>query len=64
MVLRAPEILRACVRVCVHVLELRTTRYVWLLGIPMKPSSVDEDHSGLRQQSFPVAVSFFVTELH
>ena len=48
----------------VHVLEPNTSRCVWLLGIPMKPSSVDEDHSGLRLQSFPIAVSFFVTELH
>ena len=50
--------------VYVQVFEPKTSRCVWLSGIPMMPSSVDEDHSGLRLQSFPIAASFFVTELH
>jgi len=66
MVFRAREtsVARARWFVCIQVLESNTSRCVWLLGIPMMPSSVDEDHSGLRLQSFPIAVPFFVTELH
>jgi len=34
------------------------------VGDSDEAASVDEDHSDLRLQSFPIALSFFVTELH